>query len=412
MQRGQDAGRRDKRVRVLHALRRSPGLSKVALARELGISPGTVRLVTDELFAAGLVVTAGRDLTTGGRPSGQLALNSSSPLALGVDLGEVEMRLGLLNLVGELVSQRRTPFDRRHEQVSVDQIAGEINALRASAEGTVAGVGLGVPGHLDLSAGRVLYAANLGWRDVELRDRLSEAVGLPVLMDRNTNSAMLAEQWWGPAFPTGPALFVTLGSGIGVAIRVNGLFLRGAGGAAGEFGHLVIDKRGPECACGQRGCLEAMASGRAVQRRYNQLSDESPDAGNISELIRAARADDPAARRALAEAADHLADGLATLVNLLNPSTVVLGGELMAAEAELLPVIRDGIRRKALSYSAAQVEILPSSLRDEGPLIGSASMVFDAVFNQRISLDQACRDHGRTGADLLAKPGRIASGRV
>lgn len=380
-----DQGRLLKLTRVLHALRAQPGLSKTGLAKTLGVSPATAGLLAKELVGTGLVVRAGHDRSTGGRPSERLLLNATEPLSLGVDLGEVDARLGLLDLDGVVVAARQIPFDRDGDRVRLEPILAEVIDLLSSTTAAIAGIGLAVPGLLDPDGGRVRYSANLGWRDVALRDQIASETGLAAVVDRNTNAALLAELWWGSTALAEPALFVTLGSGIGVAIRDGGRFLRGVGGAAGEFGHtVVVDRQGPLCACGQRGCLEALASSRAVQRRCRQLRGDDIADESIAAIVAAARSGDESASQALAEAAGHLADGMVTLVNLFNPSLIMLGGELMAAEAELLPTIRDGVRSRALSESAGQVTIVSSSFRDEAPLIGAATLVFDALFSHRL----------------------------
>ncbi len=389
MDRGNVPGRLQKRARILHALRTSPGLSRVALAQDLGISPATVRLIADELSNAGLIVSSGMNLATGGRPSGRLKLNTARVLSLGLDLGEVDMRLGLFNLAGQMVAERRQPFERDGRKVRLAQITAAVRQLLRSATTAVAGVGIAVPGLLDLDAGRVRYSANLGWRDVPLRDHLVDAVGLPVFVDRNTNAAMFAEEWWGRVGLKDPALFVTLGSGIGVAIRMDGRFLRGVAGSAGELGHVVIDRAGPKCGCGQRGCLEAFASSGAVLRRYRALAGSRSTLEGIEALALAARAGDIAATQALAEAAGHLAEGLTTVINLLNPASVVLGGELMEADRELLPAIRRAVRRHALGDSARQARIESATLAQTAPLIGAATLVFDALFSQRLTVSEA-----------------------
>lgn len=381
-----DQGRMLKLTQVLHALRAQPGLSKTGLARLLGVSPATAGLLAKELVGAGLVVHAGHDRSTGGRPSERLLLNATEPLSLGVDLGEVDARLGLLDLDGVVVAARQAPFERDGDRVRLQPILAQVIDLLSSTTAVVAGIGVAVPGLLDPDSGRVRYSANLGWRDVALRDQIAAATGLGVVMERNTNAALLAEHWWGSGTLSEPALFVTLGSGIGVGIRDGGRFLRGVGGAAGELGHtVVVDRQGPLCACGQRGCLEALASSRAVQRRYRQLRGSGLADWSIGAIAEAARGGDENASRALAEAASYLADGMVTLVNLFNPGLIMLGGELMVAEAELLPIIRNGVRAGALPESARQVTIVPSSFGPEAPLIGAATLVFDALFSHRLA---------------------------
>jgi len=390
-----------KRARILHALRRSPGLSKIGLARELEISPTTVGSLVEGLVRDGLVVAAGLEPSMGGRPPERLSLDPEGPLALGVDLGETAARFGLLDLAGRLVATETLPFRRRQRDGSVDTaiVSDGITALLAETGlgDRIAGIGVAVPGLVDREAGAVRYAANLGWQDVALAGQLALEFDRPVLLDRNTNAALLAEEWWGTAAHDDPAIFVTLGSGIGAAIRVDGQFVRGASGAPGEFGHIPAVADGPECRCGQRGCLEALASSAAVQRSYQRLANATPD-GGISAVVQAAREGDPFALHVLDEAARHLGIGIATLVNLFNPSVVILGGELMEAEDLILARIDAQVRARSLKVSSAALRLVSSSFHGDAALIGAATTAFGALFDNVL--------HDPPAATAAARPGR------
>ncbi len=389
-----------KRTRILHALRRSPGLSKIGLARELEISPTTVGSLVEGLVREGLVVAAGLEPSMGGRPPERLSLDPQGPLALGVDLGETAARFGLLDLAGRLVATETLPFTRQRQDGSVDAaiVSDGIAALLAETGlgARIAGIGVAVPGLVDREAGAVRYAANLGWENVALAGQLDLQFDRPVLLDRNTNAALLGEEWWGTAADDDPAIFITLGSGIGAAIRVDGEFIRGASGAPGEFGHIPVVADGPECRCGQRGCLEALASSAAVQRSYQRLADAPPD-GGISTVVEAAREGDPLALHVLDEAARHLGIGIATLVNLFNPSVVILGGELMEAEELILARIDAHVRARSLKVSSAALRLVSSSFHADAALIGAATIAFDALFTNALQHRAAAASVARVG---------------
>ncbi len=390
-----------KRTRILHALRRNPGLSKIGLARELDISPTTVGSLVEGLVRDGIVVATGLEPSMGGRPPERLSLDPEGPLALGVDLGETAARFGLLDLAGRLVATETLPFRRRPQEGAVDTgiVSDGITALLAETglSDRIAGIGVAVPGLVDREAGAVRYAANLGWQDVALAGQLALEFDRPVLVDRNTNAALLAEEWWGTAAEEDPAIFVTLGSGIGAAIRVDGEFVRGASGAPGEFGHIPIVADGPECRCGQRGCLEALASSAAVQRSYQRLASAAPD-GGISAVVQAAREGDPLALHVLDEAARHLGIGNATIVNLFNPSVVILGGELMEAADLILARIDSQVRARSLKVSSAALRLVSSSFHGDAALIGAATTAFGALFDNVL--------HDPPAATAVARPGR------
>ncbi|MBW7885165.1 MAG: ROK family transcriptional regulator [Caldilineaceae bacterium] len=382
------------RANVLHALRRRPGLSKIALARQLRISPATVGSIIAGLTEEGLVVSIGAGPSTGGRPAEHLELNRAGPVAVGVDLGQTMVRIGILNLAGKLLAQRSVPFQRHHNEVDLAAIVTQVEEMVGTfPHGTICGIGVAVPGLLDLERGMVRYAANLGWRNLMLRDAFAQVFGQPIVMIRNTNAALLAEDWWGNVVTRDPSIFVTLGSGIGAALRVDRHFIQGAAAVAGELGHIPIDPSGMRCSCGQRGCLEAMASGRAVQERYNRLRSRRmavPNAAplSLSEILQQAMEGEELARTVLEEAAYYLGIGLTILTNLLNPAVIVLGGELMEASDLLLRPIVQYIHTHALSDAAAAVTVVASTFRSDAALIGAASLVFDELFQGRIPVGE------------------------
>lgn len=370
-----------KRVQVLHAIRRISEASRWDLARELDVSLGTVRLVVDELADYGLVVHSGTTQAKPGRPSAQWSLNPDGPVAVGVDLAEVELRIGVYSLGGNTLETLRVPFRRTGGHADPQQVVEAVRSLKSFRTLTVAGVGLAVPGQLDIASGRVVLSTNLGWCDVPLRDLVAEAVDVPVSMDRNANAGMLGETWWGAHREHAVSVFVTVGSGVGASVRVGEHIVTGESGLAGELGHMVIDPRGPQCRCGRRGCLETFASATAVQRCY----DERRDPGDPPDVTTAIRARNPVAMECLGTAVDHLAIGLAGLVNLLNPGLLVVGGLLLEAPVEILGRLSRQVREGSLASSGHDMDITASDLGPDGVLLGAASLVFSALFAEMLT---------------------------
>jgi glucokinase len=254
----------------------------------------------------------------------------------------------------------------------------------------------------------VIRSSNLGWHDLPLRHLLENAVDLPVTVDRNTDAALLGEEWWGSVRAQDPVIFVTVGSGVGAALKVHGGLVYGASDAAGEFGHIPVVPDGPRCRCGSRGCLETLTSVRALLARYRELRRAAgtplrrrPTVASIA----SAAADDPLAGQALGEVADRLGNGLATLVAIVNPGVIVLGGELMEAEAVVLPRIVDILDKRGPDAPGAGVEVMRSTFRDQASLVGAATLGFAALFagigdrfvtpSNRVREDPSARDAGR-----------------
>lgn len=375
--------RRQNRYAILHALRAAQAASKATLARTLRISPATVGSVIEGLRAEDLVVEKGAGPSTGGRRPQLLTLNPVAPLTIGVDLGGTKLTILVLNMRGDVLDRVTHSFPLDGGTVDAHAIGALVRPVVERWRGQgCAGAGLAVPGLLSMDEGVVRYSANLGWRNLPLRAMLAEQLHLPVLIERNTNASLLAEEWWGDVDAAEPALFVTLGSGIGAALQVDGRFLRGASATFGELGHIPIAPDGPLCRCGQRGCLEAMASATAVETAYAALLGESNTGPHVPLATIIARADagETAALAVLHKVADYLGAGMTILVNLLNPGLIILGGELMEAAAILLPRIQAAVADHALAIPQKAVNILPSTLRGDAAAMGAASLVVDACF--------------------------------
>lgn len=375
-------GRPGKRAELLHALRNNPGASRTQLARALDVSIGTVRLLTEELVADGLLTDQGVNLHTGGRPATRLAINAAEGLVLGVDLAEVDIRLALYDLAGALVGEHRSAFRRTDGEVAVDQVRDEVSAMISRADAPVRGVGMAVPGQLDLDSGTVIYSTNLGWEQVGLQALVADATGLPVIVERNSTAGMLAELWWGDHTDHEVSIYITMGSGVGASIRYRNEIFQGESGLAGELGHVVVDPLGPDCRCGRRGCLETFASTRAIQQSYDNARGRD---GLGTDLLDGLAAQDPLALAALRGAGTRLAAALASLVNLLNPGLVILSGQLMSGTGELVPVLEEAVRSTALPLSARDVRVVPSALGEEGMLIGAATLVLDAIYRDDLT---------------------------
>ena len=404
------------RANILIALQRRHELSKSQLARQLYISPATVGSIVADLMDEGLIRSVGAGPSTGGRPAERLILNGDRQVAVGVDLGGTSAQIGVLSLAGDLLAHWRMPFQFQQQEVQLEPIlAGVAQALDAFDGRPILGIGVAVPGLLDLDGGTVRYAANLSWRDVPIRELFARAFDLPIVMNRNTNAALLGDDWWSDMATADPSIFVTLGSGIGAALRIDGRFVQGAASMAGELGHIPIDPDGPLCNCGQRGCLEALASGRAVQARYNQLrrtgqtpatqprhddpikvitEADTPDDVTLAEVLKRAAAGERLAVEVLAEAAHVLGVGVTILTNLLNPAVIVLGGELMdAGDLLLRPIVRH-IQAHALPDAASAVTVAASSLRGEASVIGAATLVFNDLFQGAIPVGKGVTRKG------------------
>lgn len=296
---------------------------------------------------------------------------SADRLALGIDMGGTNMRIAVVDNAGRVVAARRLPS--RPELGPDDTVARMacaarevIDSLPPDRRTAVAAVGLATPGPVDTRRGVIVTTPNLpGWREVPVAAMLSIRLGLPVRHVRDANAALAGEVWLGAARGCGDVLLLTLGTGIGGAALAGGRLLTGRDGFAGEFGHITVDPDGPECGCGNRGCLEALASGSALRRRTGM------EAGA---LFTAARSGDPEARAAVTAAARALGTGLAALANTFNPELIVVGGGMSAGwpllEAETLAEMR----RRAFAPVTAGLGVATARLGDNAGILGAARL--------------------------------------
>ncbi len=263
-----------------------------------------------------------------------------------------------------------------------------VEALGPDGKGwaDVIGVGVGCPGPLDLELGIVLDAFNLGWKDYPLRDRLAEGLDRPISLDNDANCATYGEYWLGAGAPFRSVVCVTLGTGIGGGIIVDGELVHGASGTAGEVGHMTIDFTGRRCACGNYGCLEAYASGPNIALRAREGVEAGVDSilldlagGDVSDISAATVSEgvvagDSYAAEVMLETARILGVGIANIINVVNPDAVIIVGGVTRAGDQLFVPLRSEVRRRAFKVAEAACEILPGLLPETAGVIGAAGL--------------------------------------
>ncbi|MEU4128338.1 ROK family protein [Streptomyces wuyuanensis] len=300
---------------------------------------------------------------------------------IALDVGGTGMKAALVGADGALLyeSRRATGRERGPEAV-VEDILGFAAELRAHGEEryglSAAAAGVAVPGIVDTANGVAVYAANLGWRDVPLRALLGERLGgVPVALGHDVRTGGLAEGRIGAGRGTDRFLFVPLGTGIAGAIGIGGAIEEGAHGCAGEIGHVVVRSGGPECGCGQRGCLETLASASAVSRAWAAASGD-PDA-DAADCAKAVASGDETAARVWQEAVDALADGLVTALTLLDPRTLIIGGGLAEAGETLFTPLRAAVEARVTFQKLPA--IVPAALGDTAGCLGAGLLAWDLL---------------------------------
>lgn len=291
-----------------------------------------------------------------------------SDLLLGIDLGGTKSAALIGTPGGQILHRVAGPTPARDGPNAVVAFLADLaRKARALAPGPVAGVGVSAGAPADAQTGRVFEAPNLpGWghdKGVALADLLSHALdGLPVRVENDANATALAEHRFGAGRGTSDMAFVTLGTGVGAGLILNGRLWRGATGAGGEIGHVCVEENGRACLCGLRGCLEAYASGPSLVRVAKENGLAGAPTGKA--VIAAARHDDPAAQAAVAQAAEMLGRGLATLCMIVNPEVIVLGTLAVHAGDLLLPDAERIVRERTWPRLHRHLRIVPASLGD------------------------------------------------
>jgi glucokinase len=314
---------------------------------------------------------------------------------VGVDLGGTKIMVGALSEDGsQHFGMRSIPtHSEQGSDVVVDRIVGAIEGviLDTIAETNAArkdfvGIGMGAPGPLDRERGIVVVAPNLGWRDFPLRDLVSGRLGLPVTLDNDANCATVGEWWQGAARGGRTVVGFTIGTGIGGGVIIDGSLFHGASDVAGEVGHTTIELNGRYCKCGNYGCLEAYASGPAIATRAREVlvREESASAlpsmvGGQLDLITAqtvydaAKQGDAVAQEIVRDTARYLGAGIASLLNILNPDTVVVAGGVTAAGDTLFVPLRAEVRRRAFRPAVEAARILPAELPGTAGVVGAVA---------------------------------------
>ncbi|MFI7504221.1 ROK family protein [Streptomyces sp. NPDC049687] len=299
---------------------------------------------------------------------------------IALDVGGTGMKAALVGADGTLLHQdrRATGRERGPDAVvaAILDFAADLRAHGVQHLGEpAAAAGVAVPGIVDEAHGIAAYAANLGWRDVPLRELLTERLGLPVALGHDVRTGGLAEGRIGAGRGADRFLFVALGTGIAGAIGVDGRVEAGAHGFAGEIGHVVVRPGGTPCPCGQRGCLERFASASAVSEAWAAACGD-PEA-DAADCAKAVTSGDPNAVRVWQHAVDALADGLVTALTLLDPRTLVIGGGLAEAGETLFTPLRDAVRERVTFQKIPT--IVPAALGDSAGCLGAGLLAWDLL---------------------------------
>ncbi len=385
----------EKEVEVLRLIHARVTLSRAELVKLTGLSAGLISAIVRRLITRSLAVESGLEPTKLGRRRITLKLKAEAAYTVGVEIGTYHLRVIVIDLAGNVCHKLETLTMLNKGMAHVMERCFESISKAVEAcglpKGAITAIGVAHSGVTDSDRGIVLSFPRPGqmaeWRNVPLREMLEEKFKVPCFVEDSVRMAALAEKQLGVASNFSDFVYIGIGMGIGACIFVNGKPYRGAGGSAGEFGHMTVDEDGPLCCCGNYGCLSALASCSAIMQsmtdairkgvhsRVQEMVEDDLDRINIEMIIQAAMENDSLAFRVLNDSAMHIGVALADVVNLLNPAVVVFGGPLFQTNPHfVLEPIQRVIKQRALEKAANEVQLMVSELGGESGALGAARM--------------------------------------
>jgi predicted NBD/HSP70 family sugar kinase len=372
------------RLRIIEALYRHPLSSRADLARHTHLSRATVSTMIEEMVRAGLVeegagsgpAAAGSEGGVG-RPPGLLSLVSGAAFALGLDFGHQHIRVALCDLSGEPVVDDYSLAEVDHAPSESLDLAQRLvqDALHSAgvAPDQLLGVGMGLAAPINKASGNLEANGILpGWHGIRPAAEMEARLGIPVALDNDANLGALGEKAFGAARGVDDLVYIRLSAGIGAGLIIDGRPYHGRLGVAGEIGHVLSDPYGPICRCGNRGCLETVASPVALAALLERSLRQPVTIARLLELVAAG---DRGARRAVADAGEAVGQALSMVVNVLNPELVVVGGDLAQAGDILLSPIAAAIERHSVAPAAGAVRVTAGMLGPRAEVLGAAALI-------------------------------------
>ncbi len=373
---------------LLNLLWRERELSRAELSRRTSLSRSTVSAIVSDLLGTGLVAEARAGVSSGGRRPIMLEFQDQSSLIVGIELGATHISCVLTDLHCRVRASWSAPAPVRDDpEAALEKMTLAVRSV-LEADGVplsrVLGIGVAVPSPVDNEhPGELLPLVAPKWKGYNIATHLDERFGRPVFIDNDANLGALAELWWGAGCVSGDLAFIKVATGIGAGLTINGRIFRGTSGIAGEIGHTSIDPNGPRCVCGLNGCLATLIGTPALlERAAAQLrasKGSGPPPASIDDLVDAALGGDEKSVELIRYAGHKLGVGIANMLNLLNPKTVVIGGGIARASDLIIDAVCQTIRGLSLPASISSTEIRTTSLNEWGIALGAATLTLEAA---------------------------------
>lgn len=382
---------------IMNELREQAPISRAMLAEITGLNKTTVSSLVQELIQHQYVHEVGLDTSGMGRPAMLLELNPAAGCILSAEIGVDFISVIRTDFSAEIAWRRKVDISPAAGQPTI--IARTLDLLNEAldaddtCDASLLGLTVGVPGLVDYQTGNLLFAPNLGWRDVPLGEVLSEAFDAPVIVDNEANLAALAEHYFGAAQGYDDVLYISVGMGLGGGIIRNGQVFRGKAGLAGEFGHMTAQPDGLPCNCGSHGCWETLVSQNALFRfireaveggqpsPLSELTNGDLSQLTVSTVVEYAQQGDEVALKALERVGRHLGIGIASLISAFDPELIVFGGILSQAAEFLLPVVEEEITQRTAVRGSTHTEVVLAHHGYDACVMGGVANVLQAILS-------------------------------
>lgn len=355
---------------VFHAIKQHGKISRADLVRLIGVKPSTITSIIQEFMREGLVQEGGTEAikTVGRRPT-MLSLNPNYGHSLGIYMKGHYVEAGLIRIDGHLTALTRQDYP---ENSSPQTVVNAINqaVLQLPRSHHLLGVGVTIAGFVQSHRQKIVYSPSLNWDEVKFGLLLEDHFEVPIYMDNDVNALAVGERWFGAARQFQDFICVAFGEGVGAGIYLNDNLFVGSEGGAGEFGHTCIQRDGPLCRCGQKGCVETMTSDTFLIReakRHNLPEDPS-------ELVKLASEGHAQSLKIFEQLGGSLGVGLRNLVNLFNPQAIIIGGDRIDAFGFFQEKMKEATINESFSRLTENLQILPASLGKNGWIIGAATL--------------------------------------
>ncbi|MGV8984043.1 ROK family protein [Clostridium sp.] len=362
---------------VLKIIRNSGPISRASIARLTSMSPTSISRIVSELSNIGLVHETEPYSEGLGRKATLLSIYPDSIATIGVYLNRDIIRLGIVNFVGQIILKQELKYDASKHSVEevADKLADVINnsivELKINSL-KVIGVGIGMPGIIDTKNGKIILSAQLGWRNIDFVEMIKKRINMKTIIDNTVKLKVLAESIYGVSKDSSKLAMISIGSGVGSALVIDGDVLRGESNIAGEVGHTIVDPDGMLCECGRRGCLQTYIAEGALITEANKVHKIN----NIGEIFDSAANDENWAISILERAAKYIAILINNVACMYSPDTIILSGRLIEQHPMMIELVE---KRRSLIWEPFKgtFKLVYSQLKEESVIIGAATLALN-----------------------------------